>query len=759
MRYLITAIILSLISSSTYSQSTLEYFKASKDFTNVVYTSDDAGQLSNGSVTNTGIDTICGREYFRYAFHYLECAEYFIVIEEDKVYHFDAYNCKNFRLLYDFGLEVGDTAILNNTRCFVKELTTITLGNGEVRPMQVVESIGFDNKSIRIVQGLGNIDGLFFFPFQKDLQSYTACQGILLDSDTLINNDFSFILPEEFYCLSVCGRYNYSADSLHVHLTNETERKKQFQIDWGDGSTSSYSGTTEHTYSNGGCYKVRRSIPSHCDTTIRSSVICVCPPSYWQLDTVLAPIHPAIKYPKDPLSERACVSYRDSTYEFSNGLITNQTANLFSYNGEEFTIRSSQIIDESRLLFYSTPTDSPSEHNSIVGYIENGIIHPTIQIGIYLTRSSFDGERIYMKKGRFQDTAWVSKDRALTWKTVSFPEKILNYVTYIPASIFGDTLIQVFHRDWPSDHIPYSKIAISYDFGDTWNVNDMAIRGAITIIKTDLIYMIRNDSLFLTKDQFLNLEFVNDNISRILTHDGEKGFYEDSEKVPYYSDNGFRTKGQLVSNISFSLADLYQNDDRKYSLRKDVGSTIQLFSLDLDAPIDCRPDNDGDGLRGDDDCNDNNSSIFYGNVEIPYDGMDNDCLSESLDDDLDMDGFGIDEDCDDLDPTINPNAVDIPNGIDDNCDGIIDGVTSTQEEEFTDLKVYPSPAQDRIFVTSAHPIGHIKVIDLQGKTAYESKVINEITQDIDCSNWNNGLYIIQVQDHSGRYKSYKVVVH
>jgi hypothetical protein len=110
------------------------------------------------------------------------------------------------------------------------------------------------------------------------------------------------------------------------------------------------------------------------------------------------------------------------------------------------------------------------------------------------------------------------------------------------------------------------------------------------------------------------------------------------------------------------------------------------------SPNDC----DGDGhdsiAAGGDDCDDNDTTRYPGNIEVAND-RDEDCDSSTLGDgDYDGDGF-IDfracnpedilrpngrqrcgDDCGDRTPWINPHAPELPNGIDDNCDGEIDNL-------------------------------------------------------------------------------------
>src|SRR5678815_4016003 len=94
----------------------------------------------------------------------------------------------------------------------------------------------------------------------------------------------------------------------------------------------------------------------------------------------------------------------------------------------------------------------------------------------------------------------------------------------------------------------------------------------------------------------------------------------------------------------------------------------------------------------DGDCHDNDPEVYPGAIEVP-DGVDQDC--DGIVDEgtiyYDDDGDGFPEaggDCDDANAAISPAAAEVCNGVDDDCDGTIDDGLPCRDDDgdgFTEL--------------------------------------------------------------------------
>ena len=92
--------------------------------------------------------------------------------------------------------------------------------------------------------------------------------------------------------------------------------------------------------------------------------------------------------------------------------------------------------------------------------------------------------------------------------------------------------------------------------------------------------------------------------------------------------------------------------------------------------LDVNADSDGDGASiAQGDCADFDASIHPHADEVLGDGWDHDCDDTDAAD-HDRDGYASEatggDDCDDEDAAVSPEAVEVCNGVDDDCDGVVD---------------------------------------------------------------------------------------
>ena len=187
------------------------------------------------------------------------------------------------------------------------------------------------------------------------------------------------------------------------------------------------------------------------------------------------------------------------------------------------------------------------------------------------------------------------------------------------------------------------------------------------------------------------------------------------------------------------------------------------------------------------DCDDTNAAIHPGALEI-CDGIDNNCdgkvdeflLTYTYFRDKDQDGYGdgnvqLDTclksiptgfvknnlDCDDNDPLINPAAIEIHDGKDNNCDGNIDeGFVSTSTLNAVSIEVFPNPFSTNLQIktTLGLPL-HCKVFNSSGYVVkeldidFENNIAKLVFEDM-----TPGLYVLLFVNEQAKVYQFKKVI-
>lgn len=109
--------------------------------------------------------------------------------------------------------------------------------------------------------------------------------------------------------------------------------------------------------------------------------------------------------------------------------------------------------------------------------------------------------------------------------------------------------------------------------------------------------------------------------------------------------------------------------------------------------------------------------------------------------DADNDGFSSDVDCDDNNTFINPGALDIPNnGIDEDCSGT-DASTISIEELNSTFTIYPNPSNEYLLVKSDITLNTYQIITINGVSVKNGSLEN--SNLISLKNLDKGTYYLK----------------
>jgi hypothetical protein len=616
----------------------------------------------------------------------------YLAFDGYKVYIITSYCVKT--LYYDFGLNVGDTlqeGFYEHENLVVTETSMITLLNGEER-RKVVLTGGW-NQIVTWVEGIGDLDrGLY--P-EMDYEGYDVFVCAADPSGNIWENPEEVHQCEYYNCPSPRPGFDVLQNDFTVTLTNTSLFAENYSWEFGDGTVAS-GVNQEYTYSKAGCYLLKLVAENACysETVSTDFVLPVCIGTDWDpLDTITQLPNAQLKI----ISPQLRFLYGGNLlYRSTDGGISWQPGTIpAAPAGVTRFITDLEMYDDTRGIIVLGHYGASSTEEAVLITNNGGATWEERLPGSYfISRLELGKNGKAWMSGSYD--YYVSEDYGNTWQ--EFSDSI--FLSVYDFQNLGDSLLVAEVYDYLQPWGEYF-MAKSWDGGYNWQ-------------------------LFELPETITQLYFLNSTI----------GFgYHHFQPGLYKTINGGNTWSQIDPNVEvFDIA--FYNEyagwiadhNGAVYFTSDAMTTFDLTNCAKDRIGSLNPLSETTVLG----ISKNKLFSYAGPAAFL-------CLAS----DQDLDGYSDDADCDDTDPGINPGEVEIPdNGIDENCDGE-DLISEIVELGTSIIHIYPNPAREILYFESSHATNfNASMYTSVGELVLE----HENPQSFSLNTLSPGLYYILLSD-------------
>lgn len=693
MKYIFILIIAS-IAITGLSQTTEDYFSR-PGLQISAYNHSYYGDDYSKSYSYSHKSTYCDLPVLVFAFNEW-ISNIYLHIDEDKVYRINS-NCER-QLLYDFGLQEGDTITEGAYNGFVVEtIEDIQLLNGETLRKFVIKYIDISFRKTWI-EGIGDIIEGLDLSIGEGNNIFVCAR----DSTGLLwlNNEEASKC-DSLSCLYPRAAFSIIKEDLTVHFSNEAFYYSEFLWDFGNGVTSTIKDPV-YEYPEAGCYIATLTTTNDCYNNVvsKSKIVPVCAVPEWDTVSFIEVLQYNVNFKWFP-NLQFLFDYPNVFRSVDQGVTWQPVSVPPEPAGDNRFIYDIEMYDDLRGIMACGHTSFMMGRNAVLITSDGGKTWQEKLPGSHVIHSLELGSNGLAWACGSVNRYYRSVDYGNTWihmsdSTLFIPQRIWN---------FGDTLL--ISDGYESEPVFRSCISKSRDNGTTWTCDTLpsAKFDQLYFTSPDIGfgYSYWNDSLYRTTDGGQSWSFIIDSmhITEFEFATDQAGWINTTNGLVYYTTDAMET--YRISNCG--------GDQINYlsAVSSDSVLAISRSPLAIDRPF-----------------------IVGFDASITYD-----CASS----DDDNDGFAGEVDCDDTNPDIYPGAVEIAdNGVDEDCDGS-DLITGIAENTLLEINFYPNPVAETIYFKNELPSETIiKLYDITGNLKLNQKG----SSAINVSNIPTGIYILEI---------------